>query len=196
VDAVPFRWLRRPGFAPAALYPPAVRAPKPLEAEALDGATLLWLPLGHVRPAQQVLAALPPAMAPLFPARTAQVPAVVDAWLLLYEQAPQGMQEAVLQVTDDPARLRDYLAAEQALWGQVYAAHPHREDPGILPRALDEARWLVDLLLGAEGYEEHGEFLTMSALEAVARELLLTVRRGELLALRHHLRGQDTVRGW
>lgn len=199
MDAVPFAWRHRPGAAPAALYPPGVAVPKPLEAEALDGATLAWLPLAKARQeaGRRALAALPAPAALLFPPRAQDVPRVVEAWLLLYAQAPSGIREAVLQVTDDPAALRDYVAAEEALWATIYAAHPHTEESeGLYPRALEEARWLCDAILGHKAYEARAEFLTLNALEAVARELLVTVRKAELQHLRDHLRGQDTVMGW
>jgi len=194
VDATGFLWLRKPGFAPCAL---ATRgdAPPPLEAQREPWGTLLWLPLGREAEGRAALAHVRAELL-LYPARDADVPAVVDAWLWLYEQAANGLGEAVLQVTDDPAHLRDYLRAEQALWGRVFAAHPHREDPGVLPRALEEGSWLVDLVLGDEQYEARSEFLTMSAFEVVARELLITVRRAEMLHLRDHLQGKETVSGW
>lgn len=192
----PFLWLRRPGFAPAAVYPPGLQVPRPLESQPLDAATLVWLPLANVEAGRRALAALPPPALRLFPARDEDIPAVVEAWLGLYRDAPKALEEAPLQVTDDPAYLRDYVAAEQALWQVIYAKHPHQDDPGILPRALDEAQWLCDLVLGDEGYEDAAEFLTMSAFEAMARALLFTVRKAELQNLRNHLDGQDTVLGW
>lgn len=192
----PFLWLRKPGFAPAAVYPHGLAVPKPLEAEATEAGTLVWLPLGNAAAGRRALAALPKPLLLLFPARDEDILAVVDAWLGLHEQFPNALDEAVLQVTDDPAHLRDYLAAEECLWQVIYAKHPHKEDPGILPRALEEARWLVDLVLGDKACEERSEFLTMSAFEALARALLLTVRRAELQHLRDHLRGLDTVSGW
>lgn len=192
----PFVWTRRPGCAPAAVYPPGLAVPRPLEAEATPAGTVAWLPLAHVEAGRRALAALPPPALRLFPGRYEDVPAVVQAWLGLYRDAPRGLEEAVLQVTDDPAHLRDYVAAEVALWKVIYAKHPHREDPGILPRALDEAQWLCDLVLEDKGYAEASEFLTMSAFEAIARALLFTVRKAELQNLAHALEGQDTVRGW
>jgi hypothetical protein len=193
---MPFQWLPRAGCAPGAVYPPHVVVPKPLELQDLDGAALVWLPLARLDPARRALAALPSPALLLFPARDEDVPRVLDAWLGLYAEAPKAIEEAVLQVVDDQVQLRAYVAAEEALWALVYRLHPHKEDPGILPRALAEARWLADVILDDDGYAEHAEFLTLAALEAVARELLVTVRRAEMLHLRDHLRGQDTVSGW
>ncbi|MCA1812871.1 MAG: hypothetical protein LC624_02835 [Halobacteriales archaeon] len=195
MDASGFLWLRKPGFALGALLARDAEVPPPLEAQQAPWGTLLWLPLAREAHARKALAGVRPELL-LYPATKEQVPAVVDAWLWLYEQAPKGIDEAMLQVTDDPAFLHDYLAAEEALWERIYEAHPHREDEGILPGALEEARWLVHTVLDAPGYEQHTEFLTMSAFEVVARELLVTVRRAELLHLRDALQGKDTVSGW
>jgi hypothetical protein len=194
VDASGFAWLRRPGHAPAALLPRDAAVPAPLAGQREVWGLLAWLPLDEEAQGCAALARTRPELL-LYPARDADVPAVVDAWLWLHEQA-KGMEEAVLQVTDDPAHLRDYLRAEEALWRRIYAAHPHRDDPGVLPRALEEASWLVDLVLGDEQYEARSEFLTMSAFEVIARELLITVRRAELLHLRDSLQGKETVSGW
>lgn len=194
---VPFLWLPRPGFAPAAVYPPGLAVPRPLEVQPLEGNTLVWLPLANIAAARRTLAALPPPALALFPARDEDVPRVVDTWLALYDEAPSALEEAVLQVTDDAAHLRAYVAAEEALWAAIYAAHPHTEESaGLYPRALEEARWLCDVVLGDKAFEERNEFLTLSAFEAIARALLVTVRKAELQHLRSHLAGQDTVQGW
>jgi hypothetical protein len=195
----PFRWRPRPGFAPAAVYPPGVAVPRPLEAEAAEGGTLVWLPLvpGKREAGRRALAALPPPALLLFPPRPEDVPRVVQDWLALHREAPQALDEARLQVTEDPAALRSYLAAEEALWEAIYAIHPHTEtSDGLHPRALAEAHWLLDAILGSADYEERHEFLTLAALETIAKELLLTVRKAELQHLQAHLEGQDTVMGW
>jgi hypothetical protein len=153
---------------------------------------LLWKPLAP----KAAPVAVPQGALLLFPERHSDVPAVIDHWLRLYAESPKGIEEAVLQVHDDSAHLRDYVAAERALWELIYEAHPHKEDEGIVPRALDEAEWLLDAVLGHHRYEDRNEFLTQAAFETVARELLITVRRAEMQHLRDHLRGLDTVSGW
>jgi hypothetical protein len=191
-----FLWLQRPGFAPAALYPPHVRVPKPLEVQELDGGALVWLPLALLEPGRRALAALPPPALLLFPPRDADVPRVMEQWLALYEDAPKSLEESVLQVVDDVAHLRPYLDAEDALWQIVWRVHPHKEDPGVYPRALAEARWLCEAVLDHPAYAERAEFLSLAAFETVARELLLVVRQSELKALRDHLRGVPSYLGW
>lgn len=196
MDRASFLWLHRPGCAVAATYPPGLAVPRPLEAQPLEAATLVWLPLEKAEAARRVLAALPPPALLLFPPRDEDVSRVLDTWLALYVDGEPCLREAVLQVVDEPAGLRDYVAAEEALWGAIYRAHPHKESAGLYPRALAEARWLCDLVLGDKAFEERSEFLTMGALETVARELLFTVRRAEMQHLRDHLQGVETVMGW
>lgn len=175
--------------------PEGARVPKPLEGQVIDGGELVWLPFAQLEAGRAALAMLEPSLL-LFPPRDADVDAVVATWLRLYDEAPAGVNEAVLQVVDDQAALAQYLDAEEALWEVIYRVHPHKESAGIYPRALAEARWLCAAVLDHPDHDAKAEFLTLAAFEAVARELLVSVRRGELLALRDHLRGIEPYLGW